>query len=124
MRELGGDARIALEGDLSACDFGGMPGKLDGLVEPFYPEFGGDAVVLPLTEQVVDRIKEHLFPHGRIVRDIGAIQIEKGGRIEFVAADNFHRECVSVGRAVPEALLRELVEAGILRGYERQEDVT
>jgi len=117
MRELCGDSRIALQGDLSSCDFSEVPGKIDGLVDPFRPEFGSGGVVLPLFPMTVDQIKRQLFPGGRIVRDIGSIQIEKGGRVEFVAADHFHRECVSVGRAVPEAFLRELVEAGVLRGY-------
>lgn len=118
--ELGEGARIALQGDLSACDFDGVPGKLDGLVDPFRDEHGGaHAVVLPVTGQVVDLIKRHLFPEGRILRDLGAIQIESRGRIEFVAADHFHRECVSAGSAVPETFLQELVDAGILRGFRR-----
>jgi hypothetical protein len=55
----------------------------------------------------------------RVVRDVRALQIVRDENIEFMAGDNFHRECVSVGPAVPETVLRDLIEAGIIRGYKR-----
>jgi hypothetical protein len=117
MRELADNARIMLEGDLSACDFAAIPGRVEGVVEPFRREYEGEAVVLPISEQTITTIKAQLLPYGRIVRDVGAIQIEQNGELQFVAADQFHRECVSVGHAVRESVLQELVTVGILRAY-------
>ena len=119
MHLFAGTSRIALEGNVSVEDFPTIPGVITGPTDPFRAEFGGSSrmVVLPLTSQSICEIERLLFAGGRIVHDIGAIQIEQSGQIQFMAGDNFHRECVSVGAEVPEALLKSLVERGILRDY-------
>jgi hypothetical protein len=60
-----------------------------------------------------------LLPNGKCIHEISAIQIEKNGKIEFMAGDNFHRECVSVGELVSTEFLEEMISKGILRGYKK-----
>ena len=119
MKLFAGTSRIALEGNLSAGEFSAIPGVVTGRADPFHCEFGvpSQMVILPLTSECIREIQRLLFPGGRIVHDVGAIQIEQDGEIQFMAGDNFHRECVSVGAGVPESLLKNLVEHGILRSY-------
>lgn len=119
MCELLDNSHILLEGNLSACDLSAIPGAAVGIVEPFRSQSGGgDAVTLPISEQTIQMVKTCLLPGGRIIRDIAAIQIEQAGQVQFMAADHFHHECVSVGNAILEPLLQELVASGIIRGYE------
>ena len=122
MRHLAGNAHIAFEGDRKDMDkmnFGAIQGVVKNLKTPFKHEWdaNGAAIVLPLNNHTINPILKEILPQGRIVHKIGAIQIEKDGQIEFIAGDNFHRECVSVGEDVPERLLQDLFDSGILRGY-------
>jgi hypothetical protein len=119
MKLFAGTSRIAFEGRVSADEFPTIPGVITGRIDPFHPEFGVPSrmVIFSLTSESIREIERVLFPGGRIVHDIGAIQIEQDGEIQFMAGDNFHRECVSVGAGVPESLLKSLVERGILRSY-------
>lgn len=118
IRELSENSHILLEGNLSACDWSAVPGAVVGIVEPFRSQYGSDAVVLPISEQTTEMIKTCLLPGDIILRDVGAIQIEQAGQVQFMAADHFHHECVSVGSAIGESSLQQLVASGILRGYE------
>src|ERR1700690_3543313 len=127
MRMLAGDAHIALEGDIEAMsemDFGTIPGVIENVLPPFRREWNGDSkfIVIPLTPQTIAPILKEVLPEGRIVHKIGAIQIERHGEIQFFAGDNFHRECVSVGQAVPVELLGDLVISGVLRAYYTPEE--
>lgn len=122
MRQLAGNAHIALEGDredMETMDFSVIPDAVEGLVAPFRHEWdkNGKFIVLPLTDDTIAPILEEVLPEGRIVHKVGAIQIEKDGDIQFLAGDNFHRESVSVGPAVPERLLRDLMASGVLWTY-------
>jgi hypothetical protein len=75
-------------------------------------------VIVPLdNEQRAVLLSEVLAPRSGLSPAIEAIQIESHGCIEFLAADGFHRECVSVGPAVRESFLRELTQQGIIRGF-------
>jgi hypothetical protein len=122
MRQLAGNAHIAFEGDRKDMDnmnFSAIQSVVENLKTPFKHEWNanGAAVVLPLNNHTIGPILKQILPEGRFVHEIEAIQIEKDGQIEFIAGDNFHRECVSVGPAVPERLLHDLLDSGILRGY-------
>ncbi len=122
MQYFAGSAHIALEGErenMETMDFSRVQGNIEGLIPPFRHEWGanGKAVVLPLKKDTIKLILDEVLPEGRIVQKVGAIQIEKDGEIVFIAGDNFHRECVSVGNGVPEQLLKEMVASGVLRGY-------
>lgn len=120
MKFLTGSARIMLQRNLSNCDFRSIPGSQNSDLAPLHPMTGpneGPHVVLTLESDTVQPILEQVLPHGRIVREIEHIQIEKNGELQFMAGDNFHNECISVGPGVPEAFLKELVSCGILRGF-------
>ena len=52
---------------------------------------------------------------GVIPRAIIHIQIEKSGRLEFGAYDNFHPECIFFGSAVREAVIERLASQEIIR---------
>lgn len=121
MKLLAGNAHILLQGDLNSCDFSAVP-KADGnRILPFdtlNEKQDGQHIALRLEPETIQPILAQVLPHGRIVHDIGFIQIEKNGRIEFMSGDNFHNECVSVGPAVSEHLLRDLTSRGILRTFQ------
>jgi len=48
--------------------------------------------------------------------------VNSPGEVEFMAGDNFHRECVSVGQGVSVNFLQRLLEKGIIRTYETPEE--
>jgi hypothetical protein len=75
-------------------------------------------VVLPLRDAADAEVTWRALAPG-LVRpvQIEAIQVERSGTLEFLAADRLHHECVSVGRAVPEELLKTLQHQGIIRRY-------
>lgn len=121
-RRFAGGAHLALEGnrnDMSEMNFDGIQGVKEGIVEPFEHEYDKDArfVVFPLETETIPGILRQILHQVRVVHKIGAIQIEKFGEIQFLAGDNFHRECVSVGPGVPEQLLKDLQASGVLRAY-------
>jgi hypothetical protein len=123
LEALAGDARVAVEGDVQALDEShllALSGATRGPCPPFKRQHQPDSAVfvIPLENDGQARLIYHvLAPHGIVSTEIEAIQIEKRGEIEFLAADGFHRECVSVGPAVPEALLRDLMEKGVIQGF-------
>jgi hypothetical protein len=119
MKLFAGTSQIAFEGNVTVDEFSAVPGAITGRIDPFHCQFSvpSKMVIFPLTTESILEIERVLFPGGRVVHDVGAIQIERDGEIQFMAADNFHRECVSVGAGVPESLLKSLVERGILRSY-------
>jgi hypothetical protein len=127
MKILAGNAHISFEGDFIKCDFSDFKSAVYTETEYIKREYDsqgkGPIIVLPLEPDTIKPILKQVLPEGRIVHEIGAIQIEKNGKVEFVAADNFHRECVSVGSAVPEDFLKQLVQSGVLRGYKSQREV-
>ena len=123
MRQLSGDdASMALEmnaEDMAAFDFELIPDLLDGLIPPFTCLWGpaAKAVVLPLTSDTIRPILDQLLPEGRFVHRVGAIQIQKAGELQLLVGDNFHRECVSSGPAIPEEFLQDLAHRGIIRSF-------
>lgn len=50
-----------------------------------------------------------------------ALQIQRRGKVEFMAADGFHDDCISVGSGVPVALLEQLKERGIIHTFRRSD---
>jgi len=126
MHQLAGNAHIVFEGDqedMESLDFSPIRGIFEGLVTPFNNEWREDSksLVLPLTNDTIRQILDVVLPEDRIIHNVGAIQIEKDGQVQFMAGDNFHNECVSVGPAVPEQLLKDLVASGILKAYQSAE---
>ena len=119
MKLFAGNSLIAFEGQVSADEFSSIPGVFTGRSDPFHPEFGvpSKMVIIPLTPEAILEIERVLITGGRIIHKVGAVQIEHDGEIQFMAGDNFHRECVSVGAGVPEPLLKNLVHHGVLRSY-------
>jgi hypothetical protein len=110
------NTRIMLEGRISPSE---LPSSLSQLRDsPPVPRQAPEApqvLDMPLTEATVQPIARSVAP--RVVRDVAAIQIIQNKEIQFMVGDNFHRECVSVGPAVPESFLSDLLSAGIIRGY-------
>ncbi len=51
---------------------------------------------------------------GTVPRKILHIQIEKSGRLEFGAYDNFHPDCVCIGSGVPAGLIQGLATEGVI----------
>jgi hypothetical protein len=125
MRELAGDdSSLALEAEsdeMDALDLNSIAGSVYEMTPPFSHQWRPDAraVVLPLTVHTVKPIYTRLVSEGRFVRHIGAIQIQRGGEIQFLVGDNFHRECVSCGPGISEAFLDSLLQKGIIRSFKR-----
>jgi len=110
--------------DMKEMNFSTIPGVSEGLVPPFKHEWdkNGKFIVIPLTAETIEPILKQVLPEGRIVHKVGAIHIEKNGEIQFLAGDNFHRECVSAGAAIREQLLKDLLTSGVLRAYYTPEE--
>jgi hypothetical protein len=122
MKYLMGDARIAFEGKIKKYDFSAVPNHIYSETESIKHETGkppDPIIILPLEEETIKPILGQILPQGSCVHDISAIQIEKNGKIEFMAGDNFHRECVSVGKIVAEKFLEEMKTKGIIRNYKK-----
>ncbi|MEZ5324888.1 MAG: hypothetical protein R3F19_07485 [Verrucomicrobiales bacterium] len=117
---LAADAEISFEGDLRAFDF---PHDLMNASESdslrratSTPEM--DFVRCPLNEATVAPILIALGTGNELVSDIIHIQISVSDRLEFGAYDQFHPDCVLAGPMVPEKLLSELQDSGIIRSFE------
>ncbi len=113
---VGDNVHIMLEGEISPSELPDSLGQM--LHAPLVPRQAPEApyvLDMPLTEPTVQAITRSVAP--RVVRDVSAIQIVQNLEIQFMVGDNFHRECVSVGPAIPESFLRDLLSAGIIRGY-------
>jgi hypothetical protein len=120
---LAGDARVAIEGEGEALEELGLlalPGGSRELRPPFSRQYKPDSAVVIMAlenQEQARRISEMLSPHGKVAAGIEVVQVESHGRVEFVAADGFHPQCVSVGPAVPEDFLRDLTRRGIIEGF-------
>ncbi|MGH7173881.1 MAG: hypothetical protein ACRELG_26685, partial [Gemmataceae bacterium] len=95
MRALAGEAHISFEGDLSRCRrLFAVPGASTDETEVLHRATiwpMQDFVVLPLEAETIRPILDEVLPEGRVVHDIIHVQIERMGRLEFGAYDNFHR---------------------------------
>ena len=74
-------------------------------------------LILPLEPGTVQSIMRELNSKKNLKNMIAAVTIEKQGSIEFMAGDNFDKECVSVGKAISGHLLEELKAQGIIKRY-------
>src|ERR1035437_3911064 len=115
MKELAGDAQISFEGDLQALGLLGLPGastEESNVLKrnTLWPR--QDFVVLPLEAQAVGAVIAAIG--GTISHAIIHIQIEKAGKLEFGAYDNFHPQSMFFGGAVTQSFLDSLVAEGIL----------
>lgn len=123
MSELAGhDARISFEGRLSQTELTSIDGvsfeeerKLVREGISFPPL---DFLVLPLTPSTILKIEKAIVSKIRFsYEEIVHIQIEKQGRIVFGAYDGFDEECVIASRAIPVAVLTQLVRDKVLESY-------
>lgn len=123
LRLLAGGARLAVEGDaasLAPLQLDSIDGASHGPVEPFTREHGADSVMVVLRLDNMEQarlIHSKLAPGGALVAGVGAIQLERGGSVQFLAGDGFHRECISVGPLVPVEFLHGLVRSGVIAGF-------
>jgi hypothetical protein len=128
MRELAGEAEIALEGEaseLATFDFSALSGVREGIALPFREEWRGKTgkmLIMPLNASTVGPILEELLRKDRAMQRVGAIQIQCDGQVEFLAGDNFHRECVSVGPGVTVKLLERLVRERVIAAYRTHDE--
>jgi hypothetical protein len=78
-----------------------------------------DFVVLPLTHGTAPEIEKAIASKVAFKGYAGIVhvQIERQGRLAFVACDNFHEDCVWVSEAVPATFLAELVNNRVLHSY-------
>ena len=115
MKELTGSARISFEGDLSGCNFSKMAGATftpTTIVERNTLSPIQDFVIIPL-----EPLTEHAIMAamgGSIPDSIIHILIEKQGRLEFAAYDNFHPECIYLGGGVSWEFIDEMLSQGLL----------
>lgn len=123
LRLLAGGARVAVEGDafsLSPLQLDSIDGASHGPVEPFMRENGPESVMVVLRLDNLEQarlIHDKLAPGGTLVAGVAAIQLERGGSVQLLAGDGFHRECVSVGPLVPAEFLRGLVRSAVIAGF-------
>lgn len=119
MREFTGNARLSLEGTFDETAFPAeaiaghepTPTLKRSTLEPTL-----NFLILNLEPQFVDRVFSQISRIG-LRENIVHVQVEKDGRIELGAYDNFHSECVVTGPAISEALLAELQAAGVIRRF-------
>jgi hypothetical protein len=119
MRELAGDARLSLEGTFSGASFQGeaiVSREPNDILKRNTTAPVLEFLLLRLQPELVDGIFSQISRIG-LREDIVHVQIEKGGRLELVAYDNFHPQCVVTGPAVPAEVLAELQAAGVIRGF-------
>jgi hypothetical protein len=120
MKHLAGNSHISFEGDLSKCKFGS---ELSPSLEEMsalqrataYPR--QDFVVLPLRTDTIRPILDVVLPEHRFMKEVIHIQIEKDGRLEFGAYDNFHPECIVCFLGVSVDLLNSLKAKRIIRSW-------
>ena len=128
MRELASEAEIALEGEaseLATFDFSAISGVREGVVSPFRKECRdktGKMLIMPLNASTVDPILDELLRKDRAMQRVGSIQIQRSGQVEFLAGDNFHRECVSVGPGITVELLERLLGEKVIAAYRTQDE--
>ena len=113
-----GNSKIILEGNLDKFDFSRIP-HLPNTTN-IKPESGIPShpmIILPLKPETKDVLLDQLIPDDKFLKEIIAIQIEWDDKIEFMAGDYFHSECLSVGEGVSENFLSELVTKKILKEF-------
>ncbi len=118
----GEDARISFEGRLFHTELVKLTGvsfdETDVLRRgTTAPKL--DFLVLPLTVENVPTIQRAIQSkiafHG--YKGVVRVQIEKHGTMAFAAYDHFHEDCVVAYRAVPVALLEQLIQTKVLYSY-------
>jgi hypothetical protein len=117
-----GQATASFEGDLSGLKLhevnGASTTETDFLCrQTLAPEL--DFVTVPINHESIRQLKMRLSSNG-VLGSSGSInhtQLEVGGKLLFVACDNFHDECTVVSPEVPEAFLKELQDRGLLCAY-------
>jgi hypothetical protein len=116
MKELAGDAHISFEGDAKILGLVGLLGasQIENTIlkrNTLWPK--QDFVVIPLEPSTIPAIFTGIG--GTIPRSVLHIQIEKNGRIEFGAYDNFNPESIVFGSAISDAFIEALTSEGILK---------
>lgn len=116
------DARISVEGRLSHTELVKIAGASLNETEVLKRNTTSprmDFVVLPLTPETALEIEKAIVSKVAFKGYVGIVhvQIERQGRLAFVACDNFHEDCVWVSEAVPATLLAELVKNRVLYSY-------
>jgi hypothetical protein len=116
------DARISFEGRLSHTGLANIAGASLNETEILkrnttLPRL--DFIVLPLTSGTVPAIEKAIVSKVAFKDYAGIVhvQIERQGRLAFVAFDHFHEDCVWVSDVVPDTFLVELVNNRILYSY-------
>ena len=115
MEGLAGNAHISFEGSLNTLGLSKLAGASDtettllkrGTISPKQ-----DFVVFPLEPTVTREILQRLGPS--VPKSILHIQVEKAGVLELATYDNFHPDCLYLGKAVTENLLESLLSQGVL----------
>jgi hypothetical protein len=116
------DARISFEGRLSHTELTKMADASLDETEVLKRNTTSprmDFVVLPLTPATVPEIEKAIVSKVAFKNNAGIVhvQIDRQGRLAFVACDHFHEDCVWVSEAVPETFLAELVRNRVLYSY-------
>jgi len=125
MRHLAGAGScLSLEGHFRALD-------LTNLGEPcFRTSLRREGISKPPTSFVTARLTEDCWKSvfEQIVacptwdQEIVHLQIERDGKAEFGAYDNFHPDCVHAGGGVAPEMLHELVRTGVLSRFALKRD--
>jgi hypothetical protein len=116
------DARISFEGRLSRTELVKIDGASLNETEVLKRNTTSpkmDFVVLPLTPRTVPEIEKAIVSKVAFKDYAGIVhvQIDRQGRLAFVACDHFHEDCVWVSEAVPATFLAELVKNRVLYSY-------
>jgi len=125
MRHLAGaHSCLSLEGHFRELDLANLgepcPGTTLRREGISYPP--SSFVTVRLNEDNWKSIFEEIVACSRWDQEIVHLQIERDGKAEFGAYDNFHHECVHAGNGVAPELLHELVRAGVLSRFELKRD--
>jgi hypothetical protein len=122
MRALAADdCRISFEGVLSQTELAEMEGgtrEESGVLKraTLWPKL--DFFVFALTQRTLSAIEKAIISKVAFgERGIIHVQIEQNGEMAFAAYDGFQH--VAAYSAVSSALLEELTESRVLRGYQR-----
>lgn len=115
MELLAGNAHVSFEGNLNGLAFSTLPGISESETETLkrstlWPK--QDFVVVQLEDSTIRPVISAIG--GNVPKAIIHVQIEKAGRLQFGAYDNFQPGCVSFGDAVSPVDLENLVSDGVL----------
>ncbi len=122
LHHYSGNGRVSLEGPLEAFGLDHLPGAENVETAALSRQTIDPVlyfVTLPITPQTIQELKARLSRPG-VFTDNGALihaQVESNGALVWLAADNFHRECVSAFPPFPEHLLHSLKAAGVIREF-------